>query len=175
MIQSLCSLLKTHNGLEIYNCIWIVIHGIQGIVYFKKNPSVPIFTSKCAEMCSDWTHLLEELDRDLAAFLSCLNQHTGAWNRTKWVCLIFFCPRRRITSDYPFGEQADLFCLQLGSEVSTPFRNGDSGPCFKYRRMCEVQQSKILVTKSERCQSGTIAGKEIETMYFHIWINELSK
>lgn len=64
----------------------MVIHGIPGIVYLKKKKkkqktkknSVPIFTSKCAEMYSNEAHLLEELDRDLATFFSCLNQRIVA-------------------------------------------------------------------------------------------------
>lgn len=50
------SLLKTHNTLEMYNCIRTVIHGIQGTLLKKKTKqktSVPIFTSQCAEMHSD--------------------------------------------------------------------------------------------------------------------------
>lgn len=51
------SLLKAHRKLKMYNCVWIVIHGIQGRVYLKKKTknSVPIFTSQCAEMYWDWT------------------------------------------------------------------------------------------------------------------------
>lgn len=49
------SLLKAHKKFKMYNCVWIVIHGIQGSLLKKKKNSAPIFTSQCAEMYWDWT------------------------------------------------------------------------------------------------------------------------
>lgn len=86
--------------------------------------------------------------------------------------MIFLCPRRMMTSDYPLGKQTKLFCLQLGSEGSTPFRNCNSDSYFKYRRMCETQKSKGLVTKSERCPFGNNSlegNRDNVSSYLHKW------